>query len=97
MKDCTTLLISTLGEIGHSLRNIETVFKGATEELCQNEDPYLLEVGNDSNIALGKLSKLSRSIALFEEKYAFLSHNEKKSDESLRLIEELCISIKDNK
>lgn len=97
MKDRTSLLISTLGEIGHSLRNIETVFKGATEELCQDEDPYLLEVGNDASIALGKLSKLSRSIALFEEKHSLLLDNENKIDFSLRLIEELSSSIKDDK
>jgi hypothetical protein len=67
MKDTTLTLIEALGEIGHSLRNIETVFKGTLEEINHTGDSHLIDVAKDSSIALDKLSKLSRALAQFEE------------------------------
>lgn len=67
MKESSRLLISLLSHFGHSLKNIETVFREATEELIESKDANLNVIGNDSSIALSKLSAISNLISSLEE------------------------------
>jgi len=67
MKESSTFTLALLSELSHSLKNIETVFRQATEELTESKDEHFSTIGKDTNIALRKLSNISTTIGLLEE------------------------------
>lgn len=77
MKNETSLLIELFNSTGHSLKNIETVFKEAVEELTQAENDYLNIVGRDSEIALNKLSKISTAFSRIAIDYEGKNNSDK--------------------
>jgi len=67
MKESSRLLTAVLSHFGHALKNIETVFREATEELLDSKNEDLITIGKDANIALTKLSGISHLMGLLEE------------------------------